>query len=115
MSFTVTANIQLAFGLCPLAAVHVTVVVPFGNAYEPFNVEPVVDPMVVGPGIVHVIVGVGQPVAVIAKGLVAVHTPWSVLVVMSALHVIVGGVTAGVVVELAGPATSGSSVIVEAT
>jgi hypothetical protein len=32
LSLTITVNMQVASGLCPLAAVQVTVVVPFGNA-----------------------------------------------------------------------------------
>ena len=92
-SLSVTVTVKVQVGEPPvLVAVQVTVVMPLGKAKEPLRVGLVVVPMVVGPGMVQVMIGVGQPVAVTVNDSVAVHTPGSVLVVMSpVLHMIVGG------------------------
>jgi len=88
VSVIVTVKEQLAV-LATFEAVHVTVVVPTGNGYGGvIAVEP----------ILHVIVGVGLPVAVGANPSVRAQTPGALLVEMFAGQAMVGGVF--VVVEL---------------
>ena len=76
MSLTVTVNVQLASGGVPFEAVHVTVVVPFGNANPEAGTQ--------------VTVGDGHPSAVGGVNVVtAVHTFGSVFLVMLEGHVLV--------------------------
>ena len=86
---TVTVNEHMAEPAV-LVAVQVTVVMPLGKAKG--------EVMVVGPGMVQVTVGTGHPTTVVENVLVAVHTPGSVVVTMSAGQVIVGTVMTGVTV-----------------
>jgi len=79
VSFTVTVKLQVASGGMPLAAVQLTVVLPFGNTLP--------------DGGTQVTVGVGRPVAVTVNVTVAVHRPGAVLTTTGlAGQVIVGGI-----------------------
>jgi hypothetical protein len=76
VSFIVTVNEHVAFGLIPLVAVQTTDVVPL------LKVEPELTVPVVAPEAVQVIVGVGLPVALTVNATAAVHTPGLVFWVM---------------------------------
>jgi hypothetical protein len=78
VSLTVTWKLHDASGLDPLEAVQSTVVVPTGNTCGEVIV---VDP------ILQVVVGAGNPVAVVLNDTVAEHCPVSAFTVMSDGHV----------------------------
>jgi hypothetical protein len=81
LSFTVTVNVQVAFGRTPFAAVQVTVVVPFTNANPEAGTQ-----VTVAAGHASEVGGVNV--------VTAVHTFGSVFLVMLVGHVpIVGGFT----------------------
>lgn len=83
VSLTVTVKLQIALGATPFEAVHVTVVVPFGNA--------VPEVTVVLFWSLQVMDGAGQPVELVENATTAVHRFGSAFTLKFAGQVMVGG------------------------